>query len=358
MKHYPRLLPFGLPLLLGAAAVAYLLLGAATGSRAVQNPTIHLDMLPGGLAGTYDDTTNTMTVGTINASSASNNANTHTHSTELVIKNVEDLVGFQVRLNYIGDKLRPNAFNAAPFNDNAAGQAVSFINLPIDPAIAQHRGVIPAVSIPAAPADGSNTPQTARVGASYDGTRTLALSPDTPHKSAPDDATYDAPSGGALGTLLLQVVGNECDQPAMLMDVDDGVPNSPGSEATIFTGSGTTTITLTEPQLFDGTHTEACSGALDTDQDGWSDSAENVIGTDPFDGCADNITDDAWPADINNNGFSDTADIAFVTGYFADAVPPAPARADIGPDPPNGFVDTADIARMTGVFAESCAAPQ
>jgi hypothetical protein len=361
MKQYSRFLPFGILLLVGAAAVAYLLLGSATGSRAVQNPTIHLDMIS--IGNTYDNFT--MTVGPINASSTSSSAVTHNHSTQLVVKNVEDLVGYQVRLNYVGDKMRVWLFNPTPFNDTTHAQAVGFVNVPIDETTLVHRGVVPAESIPSAPPDGSNTAQTARVGASYTGTQTLPVSPDTPHKAVPDDASYDAPNGGVLGNVVLQVVGNECDQ-TMLMDLDDGVPNAPGSEATIFTGSGTTTINLTESQLFDGMHTEACSTpsptpsptpAGDTDEDGWSDGAEGMIGTDPFDGCADNPTDDAWPADINNNGFSDTADIAFVTGYFGDAVPLAPARADIGPDPPNGFVDTADIARMTGVFGKSCLPP-
>src|SRR6476620_3817061 len=72
----------------------------ATGltSRAVQNPSIGLDMVPSGNA--YDDTTNTMTVGTIDNCLASPVANTatHTHAAQLIIQNVEDLVGWQVRL--------------------------------------------------------------------------------------------------------------------------------------------------------------------------------------------------------------------------------------------------------------------
>ena len=79
-----------------------------------------------------------------------------------------------------------------------------------------------------------------------------------------------------------------------------------------------------------------------------------MIGTDPFDACADNAADNAWPADINNDTFSDTADIAVLTGNFGRAVPPAPARANIAPDPPDAFVDTADIARLTNLFGRSC----
>jgi Thrombospondin type 3 repeat len=95
--------------------------------------------------------------------------------------------------------------------------------------------------------------------------------------------------------------------------------------------------------------------ANDPDCDGFSTAVEQSAGTDPFAHCGV----DAWPADINNNGSSDTADIALLTNDFGDSVPAeAPARHNIAPDPPpsppNSFVDTADIARLTGVFGQSC----
>src|SRR5947207_10874987 len=87
-----------------AASAAFLLSGRLT-SHAVQNPTISLDMVTTGT--TYDDTTNTMNVGAIDSSSTGSSTVTHIHATHLVINNVEDLVGWQVRLNYVGDRLRP-----------------------------------------------------------------------------------------------------------------------------------------------------------------------------------------------------------------------------------------------------------
>ena len=98
----------------------------------------------------------------------------------------------------------------------------------------------------------------------------------------------------------------------------------------------------------------------DSDGDGWSNQAEAKIGTDPFDACRDDPTDNAWPADINNDGFSDTGDIAALTGHFGEAVTPATARLDVGPDHwdipsgPDGFVDTADIVRLTARFGLTC----
>ncbi len=96
-----------------------------------------------------------------------------------------------------------------------------------------------------------------------------------------------------------------------------------------------------------------CPG--DSDCDGWSDGAEAIIGTDPLDDCADNSSDDAHPADINNDTFFDITDIVLVAGWFGAAVPPAPGRYDIAPDPADGFVDINDIVAIAGLFGQSCA---
>jgi Bacterial TSP3 repeat len=96
------------------------------------------------------------------------------------------------------------------------------------------------------------------------------------------------------------------------------------------------------------------SAGCDTDNDGWSDGAEAAIGTDPLDACADTLLDDAWPADVDNDTFSDITDISALTGVFGEPVPPAPARYDIGSEPPDGFVDITDVSRMTGLFGQSC----
>jgi len=98
----------------------------------------------------------------------------------------------------------------------------------------------------------------------------------------------------------------------------------------------------------------AINTACDIDGDGWSDGAEAVIGTDPLDNCADNAGDNAWPADINNNGFSDMFDIVPLANDFAVSVPPAPARHNVAPETPDGFVDIFDLARLTGVFGQGC----
>jgi plastocyanin len=88
----------------------------------------------------------------------------------------------------------------------------------------------------------------------------------------------------------------------------------------------------------------------DSDDDGWSDAAETAIGTNPALKCGTN----AWPADINNDTFSDISDIIFLTNNFGAAAPPAPVRYNIAPDPPDAFIDITDISRLTGLFGQRC----
>jgi Thrombospondin type 3 repeat len=90
--------------------------------------------------------------------------------------------------------------------------------------------------------------------------------------------------------------------------------------------------------------------ANDPDCDGFSTAVETSAGTDPLAHCGAND----WPADINNDTFSDISDVSALTGNFGASVPPAPARYDIAPDPVDGFVDITDISRMTALFGFSC----
>jgi hypothetical protein len=95
--------------------------------------------------------------------------------------------------------------------------------------------------------------------------------------------------------------------------------------------------------------------AGDPDCDGFTTTVENSAGTDPFDDCPDDEFDDAWPADLNNDGISDITDIAIVAASFGRAAPPAPARHDVAPHPPDGVVDISDIGALAALFGQSCA---
>jgi hypothetical protein len=91
----------------------------------------------------------------------------------------------------------------------------------------------------------------------------------------------------------------------------------------------------------------------DSDADGFTNGVESYAGTSPSLACGI----DAWPADIDNDGFSDATDIAAFTGHFGEPVgppPDTPVRYDITPNRPDGFVDISDISRLTGLFGQSC----
>ena len=79
--------------------------------------------------------------------------------------------------------------------------------------------------------------------------------------------------------------------------------------------------------------------------------------TDPGASCSSSPTHDANPADVNNDTFSDIADIVALAGSFAQAVPPAPAGYNIAPDPPDGVVDIGDLVAIANFFGQSCAGP-
>ena len=89
---------------------------------------------------------------------------------------------------------------------------------------------------------------------------------------------------------------------------------------------------------------------FDSDADGFTNGVESYAGTNLSLACGI----DAWPADITNDARSDISDIAALTSNFGQAVPPAPARHNIAPNPPNGFVDISDIVRMVQFFGTSC----
>ena len=71
------------------------------------------------------------------------------------------------------------------------------------------------------------------------------------------------------------------------------------------TAGRTTRITLTFIPLPTPTSSPTPG---DTDHDGFTDAVEKWIKTDPADNCADNLTDAAWPPDINNDKKVDQAD--------------------------------------------------
>ncbi|TMF99754.1 MAG: hypothetical protein E6I03_11990 [Chloroflexi bacterium] len=82
--------------------------------------------------------------------------------------------------------------------------------------------------------------------------------------------------------------------------------------------------------------------------------ASFVIGTDPRAVCSASQNHDAWPADINNDQFSDISDVVRITGSFGLAIPQAPNRSNIAPEALDRFVDITDLSKMVSFFGLRC----
>jgi hypothetical protein len=85
----------------------------------------------------------------------------------------------------------------------------------------------------------------------------------------------------------------------------------------------------------------------------WSE-AEFKIGTDHDAYCPSAAHPDAWPPDINKDGFTDISDISVLTGSFNKHVTEAPPRHNIWPDPLDAYIDITDITRIVGLFGDDC----
>ena len=240
--------------------VAVSLLPGHLSSHAVQDPSISLDMDTAG--NSYSDPgaagDNSMTVGTIDnclTTAAPGNDLQHNHSVHLIIQNVEDLVAWQARFNYDGGQMRPSAFNPTPFTDTNTTAQVGFLNLPIDPTLGDHRGVTPSQAIPpAAPG-----PQTALIGLNRFGANTAPISPDTPYINDEPTQSYDAPTGGILAAVTLQVLAGNAGNASLFMNMDDGNPNPPETNVTVFTSTGSQTLPIPVGQLGDSYHGEGAT---------------------------------------------------------------------------------------------------
>ncbi len=245
-----------------AASASFL---ALSRTNAVQDPTLSLDMVTAG--NTYSDPgaipagDNSMTVGTIDNCFTDNHAVfPHNLTAHLIVQNVEDLAGAQARFNFDSNTVRVTNFISAPFQDTSTIQNVGFVNLPLDPALGNnHRD-------PTAQSDFSQ-PNTALVNVSYLGDNTLPISPDTPPKSTPDDTSYSAPTGGIVGTVVIQVQAAAAGQSSLRIDLDDGNPTPPGTSVDIFDGSGIIKRNLDGFRLGDGfigVGTTCVAGAQET----------------------------------------------------------------------------------------------
>jgi len=92
----------------------------------------------------------------------------------------------------------------------------------------------------------------------------------------------------------------------------------------------------------------------DDDNDGFEDGKEEYVGTDPWDACPDNPSDDAWPFDINMDTWADILDILRYKPVIMTSVPPSPARFDLKAD---GKIDILDVLLYKPVIMTRCTNP-
>jgi len=97
---------------------------------------------------------------------------------------------------------------------------------------------------------------------------------------------------------------------------------------------------------------DACD---DSDGDEFTDEIEIYLGTDPLDACPDNLSDAAWPLDINNDGTIAITDDVFAFSGRIGATPGRPAwwqRLDLDGD---GMISiTGDVFLYRGKIGETC----
>jgi len=268
MSHRPILRPAI------AATVAVISIGVLLSvdfsSQAVQMPRISLDMDPSTNSytpsvdadgdGIPDPGTNAMTVGTVEnclTSIPGNNAE-HSHPVHLIIQDVEDLIAWQVRINFDGTRAAPANINFQPFTDTALeSEPISFLNLPVDSVWGGHRPLYGAQEV----LNPTDIDATALFGAAALGEPTFAVSPDVPEKSPHDETarTYSVSGGGLLAALDFVTRAGQDGQPSLQLDLDDASPNPPGSKVVIFDGSGLRSILLPNFALGDGHHGEGAT---------------------------------------------------------------------------------------------------
>jgi len=91
----------------------------------------------------------------------------------------------------------------------------------------------------------------------------------------------------------------------------------------------------------------------DSDGDGFTDSVEIYLGTDPLDKCADDSTDAAWPPDFDNNKKINIEDVLSIKPVFdskkGDGV--YNNRFDLNVD---AIIDTNDVLLLKPIFNSTC----
>jgi hypothetical protein len=96
------------------------------------------------------------------------------------------------------------------------------------------------------------------------------------------------------------------------------------------------------------------SPPVDTDGDGFGNCVETYLGADPLDDCPDNASDDAWPADINNDTWCNILDVLLFKPHLDCSVGDDcyDNRLDISTD---SIVNILDVLMFKPYLSTQCA---
>jgi hypothetical protein len=96
----------------------------------------------------------------------------------------------------------------------------------------------------------------------------------------------------------------------------------------------------------------------DDDCDGFTNTAEGSITTDPSDACGftagGDAGSDSWPPDSIESNKVDISDVLALKPVFNTSVPPTSVRLDIVP---SGKIDISDVLAMKPYFNFTCTPP-
>jgi uncharacterized repeat protein (TIGR01451 family) len=129
--------------------------------------------------------------------------------------------------------------------------------------------------------------------------------------------------------------------------------------------SANNTVTITTPALWQCTKSDSTvvyrgwpSPAGDSDCDGFSDTIENFVGTDPLVACGGTALPDGssstWPPDLNNDTRANISDVLKYSPVFNTTGPGLPylKRYDLNGD---NRINISDVLKFSPFFNQSCA---
>ena len=88
----------------------------------------------------------------------------------------------------------------------------------------------------------------------------------------------------------------------------------------------------------------------DDDQDGFTNSVEILMGTNPAKACATSTTDNAWPVDTNNDSYINGGDVSKIVPYVSGLLG-YNKRYDLNLD---GINNKADVDIIAKYFLQEC----